>query len=180
VADCDANHNNTVCWATAIARHAAYLCPMATAAIEAHILERYTTWHVGAGAVTVDVRPLGPAILRPELAIVWPNRIVQLPRRDLGETARFEIDDLQVSLLRHSPCAAPHLTFLCDAFLALGVPTRHWGWAMRIARADGAALPASSESGALALDDEGFLHTPLRPFAPGTAVARGHDIISLS
>lgn len=151
---------------------------MATAAIEAPILERYTTWHVGTGAVTVDVRPLGPAILRPELAIVWPNRVVQLPRRDLGETARFEIDELQVSLLRESPCAAPHLTFLCDAFLALGVATRHWGWAMRIARGD-AVLPASADAGDLALDGEGFLHTPLRPFAPGTALARGHDIISL-
>ncbi len=151
---------------------------MAIAAIEGHLLERYTTWHVGAGAVTVDVRPLGPAILRPELAIVWPNRVLQLPRRDLGETAQFEIDELQVSLLRESPCAAPHLAFLCDAFLALGVPTRHWGWAMRMAR-EGAGLRASADSADLALDGEGFVHTPLRPFVPGTAVARGHDIISL-
>lgn len=152
---------------------------MATVAIEGQVLERYTTWHVGTGAITVDVRPLGPAILRPELAIVWPNRVVQLPRRDLGETARFEMDELQVSLVRESPCAAPHLAFLCDAFLALNVQNRCWGWAMRVAR-EGCGLKASAGADGLALDDDGFLHTPLRPFAPGTSVARGHEIISLT
>lgn len=143
---------------------------------------RYKIWQVGEGALTVEVRPLGVAVLHASLAIISPGANALLPRQYGGDTAQFPLDEAQVAALRAAPDAAsaPYLAFLCDAFLAASAPVRTWGWAMRFTRGT-QALPATLNDGTpLALDSNGFVRTALRDLADEVGVARDFDVISLA
>lgn len=141
----------------------------------------YKIWQVGEGAVTLEIRPLGLAVIRANVTIISPGAYQELPRQYLEGVAQFSLDNAQVAALRSAPDAtsAPYLAFLCDAFLAPSAPIRKWGWAMRFTRG-GAGLPATLNDGTpLALDSHGF-RTALRNFPAGAGVARGYEVISLA
>lgn len=146
-------------------------------------MRRYKTWRTGAGPVLAEVRPLGPAVLHVDFAIVSPGRVTPLERRNLGETAMFELDEAQVAALRGADgrTAAPYLAFLCDAFLGpQAIGPRRWGWAMRCRRGDAVLDALRADGTRLPADRDGFVRTALRPFPEHAGLARGYDIISFA
>lgn len=146
-------------------------------------MARYKIGHTGPGAVNIEVRPLGLAVLQPDLAMIAPGQSTRIARQDFENLTRFSLDDAQVTQLRGSPnaSAAPYLALLCDAFLVPDAPARNWGWEMRLTRDGATGLPVTFDDGtAVPLDREGFAHIPMADFPNGVGVAHGYDIISLA
>lgn len=145
-------------------------------------MQRYLIWKSGLGALDIEIKRVGAAVLRPSLLIVTPAGDTAVRHENAVDIARFYLSEAEVERLispsetMHSPC----LAFQCDAFLSTASHDRHWGWSIRVSR-NGKALTGHHLDGApLVMRRDGFTRAKLRKMPQKSAMARGHDFIVLS
>ncbi|MFN3470866.1 MAG: hypothetical protein ACK4Z7_14285, partial [Novosphingobium sp.] len=59
----------------------------------------YTVWKTGPGALMLDLRRAGEALLRPTISIVTATGAISIPREDEGDIARFLLSAEHVARL---------------------------------------------------------------------------------
>lgn len=144
-------------------------------------MQRYLIWNSGPGALDIEVKRVGAAVLRPSLLIVTPVGGTAVPHEDASDIARFYLSETEVERLispsetLRSPC----LAFQCDAFLSVTSHDRHWGWSIRVSR-NGKVLTGHDLDGApLVMVRDGFTRATIRKMPQKAAMARGHAFIGL-